>query len=84
MGQKAGTAATVSIVGAIAGYIVLFSKHPVWALVLSIVAAMAGLIGLIAAASPRVGGGIMSIVALILSAILLILSILGIIGAILF
>ncbi len=83
MEQRTGIAATTAIVAAIVSFIVLFTGHPIWGLVISIFAVLLGVAGLIMSASPRVSGGLLSILAMVLGAIGLVFSILGTVGAIL-
>lgn len=84
MAQRTGTAATVSILASIGSYISTFSGHPVWGLVIALISICFGVIGMVMAVSPRVSGGIISIIAIILGGIGIIVSLLGIIGVILF
>ncbi len=84
MNQRTGVAATLSIIAAIGGFVVIFTRHPVWGLLISGVAVLLGIVGLISAASPRVSGGILSIVAIVLGVIAFAFAILGTVGAILF
>jgi hypothetical protein len=57
----------VAIILAIAGIISVFIGHPVWAFFVELAAVVAGAIGFFMAASPRVSGGLMSIVAIIVA-----------------
>ncbi len=82
MGEKTGTAAVLSIIGAIVCYILTFSGHPFWGFALAILAIILGFIGLIMAASPRVSGGIISIAGIVIGASGVVIGILGMIGAI--
>lgn len=84
MDQRTGVAATLSIVAAVVAFIVLFTGHPVWALIVAGFAVLAGILGLISAASPRVSGGVLSILAIVLGVIAFAFAILGTVGAILF
>lgn len=84
MEQKAGTAATLSIFAAVGSYLLSFSGHPGWGLIAALVAVPMGFFGLVRAASPRVGGGIMSIIALVLGVIAIGVAVLVLIGVILF
>ena len=84
MDQRTGTAATVSIIAAIGSYVATCTGHPIWGLVAAIVAIPAGAIGLLMSASPRIKGGIMSIVAMVLGVVGLVVAILGMAGAIVF
>lgn len=80
--QKTGAAATVSIIAALGSYVLTCIGQPGWGLLAAIVSVPAGLIGLISAASPRVSGGILSIVAIILGALGALVSLLVFIGAV--
>jgi hypothetical protein len=76
--------ATLAIVAAFAGIIVVFTGHPVWGLLIEIVAIPLGIGGLVMAASPRVSGGILSIVAIVVAVLGLVVSVLGIVGTVVF
>jgi hypothetical protein len=67
MNQKTGVAAIVAILAAVGSYIATCSGHGFWGLLLSILGVIAGVIGLLMAASPKVSGGILSIVAILMS-----------------
>jgi hypothetical protein len=82
--QKTGTAATIAIVASIASVILTFTTHPGWGLIVALMAVFSGVIGFVMAASPRVSGGILSIVSIVLGVFGLGLAILGIVGVILF
>jgi hypothetical protein len=84
MEQKAGTAATLSIFAALGSFILSFSGHPGWGLIAALAAFPLGFFGLLRAASPRVGGGIMSIIALVLGLLAIGVAILVLIGVIIF
>ena len=79
--QQTGAAASLAIIAAIVGWVVLFAAYPGWSFLLNILAVVAGIIGLIMAASPRVSGGIASIVGIVLGAVGVILAILGMAGS---
>lgn len=82
--QRTGIAAAISILAAVGSYILTCMGHPVWGLILALISVPAGIIGLVMAASPRVSGGILSIVAIILGAIGVLVAVLGIVGVIVF
>jgi hypothetical protein len=82
--QRTGTAATLAIVAAIGGVIATFTGHPVWGLIVELVAILLGAIGLLMAASPRVSGGVLSIVAIVIGVVGLGLAVLGMIGTLVF
>ncbi|MDD5203959.1 MAG: hypothetical protein PHS17_00985 [Desulfobacterales bacterium] len=84
MEQKTGAAATVSLVSAILSWIITFTGHPIWGMILGLVAIPAGLIGALMAASPRVGGGLLSVIGIVIGILGLGLAVLGLIGVIIF
>ncbi|MCI0632140.1 MAG: hypothetical protein L0Y44_15965 [Phycisphaerales bacterium] len=81
--QRASTAATVAIISAIGGIILIFSGHPFWGMVVELAAICIGVVGLVMAASPRVSGGILSVVAIVIGLLGLGMSLFGIVGAML-
>jgi len=84
MDQRTGTSATLSIVSAIASYLLTFTGHPIWGLLTGIVSLPLGVLGLVLAASPRVSGGFISLLGVVLGALAIVISLLGIIGVIVF
>jgi hypothetical protein len=84
MGQNTGAAATISLIAAILSWVLTFSGRPIWGMVLGLISIPAGVIGLLMAASPRVSGGLLSIIAIVLGVLGLGLAVLGLIGVILF
>ena len=66
MEQKTGTFATISIVAAIASYFLTFSGHTVYGVVAALISIPLAVGGFVMAASPRVSGGIISIIAIVL------------------
>jgi hypothetical protein len=82
--QKAGTAATLAIIIAIASFFVTFAGNPVWGLLIAVLAVILGIIGVVSSVSPKVGGGLVSIIAIILGVLDIGVAILGIIGVIIF
>ena len=82
--QQTGAAAGIAIIAAIAGYIAIFTGHPFWGLFIEIVAIISGLVGFAMAASPRVSGGIISIIAIVMGVFGVAFSIFGMVGVILF
>jgi hypothetical protein len=84
MAQNTGAAATVSLIAAILSWIITFTGHPIWGMVLGLISIPAGIIGLLMAASPRVSGGVLSIIGIVLGVLALGLAVLGLIGVILF
>lgn len=84
MEQKTGLAAVSSIIAAIGSFILVFSGHPIWGLIVAMAAVILGFLGLLMAASPRVSGGILSIIAILIGVGGFGVAILGIVGVILF
>jgi hypothetical protein len=84
MEQRTGIAATLAIIAAIGGIILIFSGHPGWGLVVELLAIVSGIIGFFMSASPRVSGGILSITAIVIAVFGMGFSLLGIIGGVLF
>jgi hypothetical protein len=82
--QKTGMAATIAIIAAIGSGLATFSGHPIWGLFIAIVAVLCGLIGFAMAASPRVRGGVLSLVSVGLGIIGVALAVIGIVGVIVF
>jgi hypothetical protein len=84
MDQRTGTAATLSILSAIGSYILTFTGHPVWGLIAGVISLPLGILGMIIASSPRVSGGIISLLAIFVGALAIVVSLMGMIGVILF
>lgn len=84
MEQKAGASATLSIVAAVGSFILSFSGNPGWGLLAALIAVPLGIFGLIRSASPRVGGGLMSVVSIVLGVVAAGIAVLVLVGAILF
>lgn len=84
MGQKTGIMAILAIISSIVSYFLSFSGRPIWGLILGVLALPFGIIGFIMAASPRVSGGIISIISIILGLIAIGIAVLVFIGVILF
>lgn len=84
MDQRVGTAAGLSIAGAIGCFLATFTGHPIGGLFLAIAAILLGLVGFVMSASPRVSGGILSIIAIVLSIFGIGASVLGMIGRVVF
>ncbi len=66
MNQKTGTLATISILAAVVSYILTFSGHTAFGIVAALISIPFGVGGFVMAASPRVSGGIMSIISILL------------------
>lgn len=82
--QRTGTAAAVSGIVALVGYIATLTGHPGWGILAFVVAILLGVAGLVIATSPRVGGGWIALAAIIFGVIGLILAIIVAIGVIVF
>ena len=77
-------AATLAIIAAIGGILLIFSGHPGGGVVVELLAIVLGVIGFFMSASPRVSGGILSITAIVIAVFGMGFSLLGIIGGVLF
>lgn len=82
--QTTGTAATLAIIAAIGGFVLIFTGNPGWGLLAELFAGLLGAIGLIMAASPRVSGGMLSLAAIVIAVFGLGLSVLGLVGSVVF
>ncbi|MCL7489600.1 MAG: hypothetical protein M8357_15650 [Desulfobulbaceae bacterium] len=82
--QKAGTVATIAIIAAIGSIVLVFTGNPIWGLIAAITAVLMGIIGVVLSSSPKIGGGLMSIFAIILGLVDIGLAVMGIIGVIIF
>jgi hypothetical protein len=82
--QKTGTLAVGAIIAAVLSFVLTFAGHPVLGLFSALISIPLGVIGLMTAASPRVGGGLLSIAAIIIGVIAIGVAVLGGIGAIIF
>ena len=84
MAQKTSTFATLAIIAAVASYFLTFSGHPILAIFFAITSIPLGAFGLMMAASPRVSGGMVSIIAIGMGVIAIGVAVLGMIGGIIF
>ena len=64
--QKTGTLATAAILAAVLSFILSFTGHVLWGGISALISIPLGVLGVFMAASPQVGGGLMSIAAIIL------------------
>lgn len=64
--QKTGTLATAAIIAAVLSFVLTFTGHVLWGGISALISLPLGAMGIFMAASPRVGGGLMSIAAIIL------------------
>ena len=74
----------LALLGAIGGMIMIFAGRPGLGLLLAACAAILGAIGFFISASPRISGGMMSIVAIVIAIFGIGLSVLGVIGSAIF
>ena len=74
----------MALVAAIIGVVMVFAGNPGWGLIIEVTAAVLGAIGFFMAASPRVSGGVLSIVAIVIAVFGIGLSVLGVIGSAIF
>lgn len=65
MNQRTGVFATLAIIAAVASYLLTFSGHTLFGILLALISIPLGISGFVMAASPRVSGGIMSILAIL-------------------
>jgi hypothetical protein len=82
--QKTGTLAVGAIIAAVLSFVLTFAGHPVLGLFSALISIPLGVIGLMTAASPRVGGGLLSIAAIIIGVIAIGVAVLGGIGVLIF
>lgn len=82
--QKTGTLAVGAIIAAGLSFVLTFAGHPVFGLFSALISIPLGIIGLMVAASPRVGGGLLSIAAIVIGVIAMGVAVLGGVGAIIF
>ena len=82
--QQTGMAATLAIIAAIGGMVLIFMGNPFWGFLVELCAIVLGIVGFFMAASPRVSGGILSIAAIVIAVFGLGFSVLGMVGAIVF
>ncbi len=66
MNQKTGTFAILAIIAAIVSYFLTFSGHRLFAIAAGVISIPLGIGGFVMAASPRVSGGIISIISILL------------------
>lgn len=84
MEQKAGTGAVLAILAAVGSFFLSFSGNPGWGVLAAIVSIPLGIFGLLRASSPRVSGGIMSIIAILLGIFALGIAIVILMGMVIF
>lgn len=79
MNQKTGTFATLAIITAIASYFLTFNGHTVWGILTALISIPLGIGGFVMAASPRVSGGVMSIISILLGVFAIGIAVIGMI-----
>jgi hypothetical protein len=84
MEQRTGAMAIGAIIAAVVSFFFTFTGHPFWGLISAIISVPLGFIGVMMAASPRVGGGMLSIAAIIIGVLAMGVAVLGFIGVVLF
>ncbi len=82
--QRTGIAATLSIIASVGSYLLTCTANPGWGLLAAIISIPLGIIGFVMAASPRVSGGILSIVSILLGVLAAIIAIIGILFGVAF
>ena len=82
--QRTGIVAVIAIILAIGSYVLTFTGSPILGLLAAILGVGLGVVGLLISVSPKVTGGIMSIIAIVLSIFAIGLAVLGMIGAVVF
>ncbi len=78
-GQVRSTTSIIAILAAIGSFVLSAKDHGFFALMVALVAIGAGLVGGLKALSPRVSGGMLSIVAVLMGAIAIIVALLAIV-----
>ena len=75
--QRTGTLAIAAIIAAVLSFILTFTGHVLWGGISALISLPLGVMGFFMAASPRVGGGLMSIAAIILGVIAIGVAVVG-------
>lgn len=82
--QKAGSMAIGAMIAAVLSIVLTFAGHAVLGLFSGVISIPLGIIGFMMAASPRVGGGMLSIAAIVLGVLAIGVAVVGGVGAMLF
>jgi hypothetical protein len=82
--QKSSTSAIFAILAAAGSYLLSFAGRPFWGMLAALLSIPLGIVGLVSAASPRVGGGLLSLIAIILGVLAMGVAVLVMIGVLLF
>jgi hypothetical protein len=82
--QKTGTVATVAIIAAVLSFVMTFAGHALLGFFSGVISIPLGIMGLFMAASPRVGGGMLSIAAIVLGLFAVGVAVVGGVGAMIF
>lgn len=81
---RTGIVAVAAIICSVGSYIATFAGHPIIGLLAALLGIGLGAVGLVISVSPRVSGGIMSIIAIALGVFGIGVAILGLVGVIIF
>ena len=76
--------AILAFIAAIGGVIATLTGYPIWGFMIELLTIPFVVMGLLVARAPRVGGGVLSIVALVIAVVGLGLAVLGMIGTLAF
>jgi hypothetical protein len=82
--QKTGALAIGAIIAAVISFVFTFAGHPGYGLLSALISIPLGIIGVLMSASPRVGGGLLSIAAIAIGVIAIGVAVLGVVGVIIF
>ncbi|MDW7772597.1 MAG: hypothetical protein SCH71_06865 [Desulfobulbaceae bacterium] len=82
--QKSGTAGTIAIIAAIGSFILTLTGNPIFGLLTAFAAVILGIIGVVISVSPKVGGGLISVLAIIIGLVDIGIAVLGVVGVIIF
>jgi hypothetical protein len=84
MQQQSSSTAILAILAAAGSYLLSFSGRPFWGMLAALCAIPLGIVGLLRAVSPRVGGGLWSLIAIVLGVLAMGVAVLVMIGVLLF
>lgn len=82
--QKASSSAALALAAAVGSLAGTFTGHPIIGLIAGLLCLPFAILGLALSVSPKIGGGLMSIGALVLGAPAILLALLGVIGVVIF
>lgn len=75
-----GMAATLAIAAAVGSFVLTCAGHPIWGLVVALLAQPLGLLGILRSISPRISGFWLSLGSMILGALAAVVALLGVLG----